>query len=42
MRMASSTLHGQLVSSISSTPSPTASRATATDSTSIWWSFMAV
>ena len=42
MRIASSTVHGQFVSSISSIPSPATSRAPATDSTSIWWSLIAV
>ena len=36
--MASTGVHGQLVSSISSTSGPTASRAARTDSTSVWWS----
>ena len=42
MRIASSTVHGQFVSSMRSTSAPAASRAAATDSTSIWCSFTAV
>jgi hypothetical protein len=38
MATASSGVHGQLVSSISSTSGPAASRAARTDSTSTWWS----
>src|SRR5713226_9154704 len=37
--MASKGVHGQLVSSISSTSGPTASRAARTEATSVWWSF---
>ena len=36
--MASKGVHGQLVSSISSTSGPTASRAARTEATSVWWS----
>ncbi len=42
MRIASSTVHGQFVSSMSSIRSPATSRAAATDSTSTWWSLIAV
>ena len=42
MRIASSTVHGQLVSSMMSTCGPATSRAAATEASSIWWSLAAV
>ena len=39
MRIASAGVHGQLTSSMSATSGPTASRAAATEATSVWWSF---